>query len=129
MYSAIILMYPENLRRRRISFALPNLQDDTTADKHLLFTILMFTVGSLQVEPRWNHISQWLIPVVRSEIPCYTWNQMTINEATLEAYKTALLSRNVPNEIDFSLLYSYGLPGGQMSVFARCFLLRKRYFL
>ena len=31
---------------------------------------------------------------------------MTINEATLEAYKTALLYRNVLNEIDFSLLYS-----------------------
>ena len=63
VYSTLILMYPENFRRR--SFALPNLQGDTIAEQHLLFAILMFTVGSHQEEPFWNRIPQWLILVVQ----------------------------------------------------------------
>ena len=58
-------MYPGNVRRR--SFAQLELQGDATADQHLLFAILMLTVGSHQVVSIWNHISQWLMPFVHFE--------------------------------------------------------------
>ena len=62
LYNTLILIYPVNLRRR--SFALLDLQADATADQHLLFAILMFTVSSHQIVRTWNLISEWFIPVV-----------------------------------------------------------------
>ena len=58
----VIPIYPENLRHR--SFALLDLQDDTTSEQHLLFAL--FTGGSHQVEPIWNHVSQRLMPCVQN---------------------------------------------------------------
>ena len=52
----------ENLRPR--SFVLLDLLAAATADKYLLFAILMFTEGSHQVVVFWNHVSHWFIPVV-----------------------------------------------------------------
>ena len=59
LYNILILIYLEKVRRR--SFALLDLQGDATADQHLLFAILMYTEGSHQVVPTWNHVSHWLI--------------------------------------------------------------------
>ena len=82
VYSTLILMYPENFRRR--SFALPNLQGDTIAEQHLLFAILMFTVGSHQVVSIWNHISQWLMPIVHFECMPATVRKIAMPMATSE---------------------------------------------
>ena len=58
----LIVKYPGNRRRR--SFALLDLQGDTTAEQHLLFA--MFTGDSHQVKPFLNLESQWRMPCVQS---------------------------------------------------------------
>ena len=82
VYSTLILVYPENVRRR--SFAQLELQGDATADQHLLFAILMFTVGSHQVVSIWNHISQWLMPIVHFECMPATVRKIAMPMATSE---------------------------------------------
>lgn len=82
MYNVFTLLYPENVRRR--SFAQLELQGDASADQHLPFAISMFTGGSHQVIPIWNHISQWLMPVVLFLCMVATVSNIAVPMATSE---------------------------------------------